>query len=729
MPRPRPPFPVQSGLFGYPTVINNVETFANVPHVIALGPNVYASVGSEKSKGTKIFSLTGKVNNTGLVEVPMGVTIRNVVFDIGGGIPRERKFKAVQMGGPSGGCISEKFLNLPIDYDSLQSVGAIMGSGGMVVMDENTCMVEVARYFLSFTAEESCGQCSPCRIGTQQMLRILTRITTGEGAMEDLDRLERIAHQVKKTSLCGLGQTCSNPVLSTLRHFREEYEAHILAKRCPAGVCDALVLAPCQHACPAGIDVPAYIAFIAQADYPKALDVIRERNPFPAVCGRICHHPCEGKCRRGEVDQPVSIRYLKRFAADLAYENLEDLPEAFPVTRKQNVAIVGAGPAGLTCAYFLAKAGYKTTVFEALTSGGGMLAVGVPGFRLASEVLQREIDYIAAKGVEILYDSPINEYHTVDDLKAEGYDAVFIAAGAHRSQKLGIPGEEQNWNGLVQGLQLLRDVKIGEQVPVGNRVLIVGGGNTAIDAARSVLRKGARHVTVLYRRSRDEMPVSPIEFREAEEEGVEFQFLVSPIRIEGENGTLSGVRFIRMELGEPDESGRRQPIPIEGSEFFLQADMVIPAVGQAPDLSFLPPDFQLERVAWGALKVNPQTLQTNIPWIFAGGDFATGASMAIHAIAAGRRAALSIDRYFRGVKGPLVIHDEQYEIRPDPPSEPEKLDAERPRVSMPRRRPEDRITGFDEFEMGFSELDARTEASRCLRCDLEHIREMQEDER
>jgi NADPH-dependent glutamate synthase beta subunit-like oxidoreductase len=224
------------------------------------------------------------------------------------------------------------------------------------------------------------------------------------------------------------------------------------------------------------------------------------------------------------------------------------------------------------------------------------------------------------------------------------------------------------------------------------------------------------------------MPVSPIEFREAQEEGVEFQFLASPIRIEGDNGTLRGVRFIRMELGEPDESGRRQPVPIEGSEFFLEADMVIPAVGQAPDLSFLPPDFQLERVAWGALKVNPHTLQTNIPWIFAGGDFATGASMAIYAVAAGRRAALSIDRHFRGIKEPLIMSDEKYRLRPEPPVEPEKLDAMRPRVSMPRRRPEDRITGFDEFEMGFGEQEAQNEASRCLLCDLEHIREMQEKE-
>jgi NADH-quinone oxidoreductase subunit F len=603
-----------------------------------------------------------------------------------------------------------------------------MGSGGMVVMDENTCMVEVARYFLSFTSEESCGQCSPCRIGTRQMLHILTRITRGEGKMEDLNRLEQIALEVKSTSLCGLGQTCPNPVLSTLRHFRDEYEAHILRKRCPAGVCDALVLSPCQHACPAGTDVPSYVAFIGQGKYQEALDVIRQRNPFPAICGRICHHPCEGKCRRGEVDQALSIRYLKRYVADLAYEQQKEPPEPFPITKRQKVAIVGAGPAGLTCAYFLAKMGYKTTVFEALPTGGGMLAVGVPQFRLPKEVLDREIAWIQARGVEIFYNSPIDEHHTVEDLKAEGYDAVFIAAGAHRSQELGIPGERKDLEGLEYGLHLLRDVKTGQSVRVGNRVLIIGGGNTAIDAARTALRKGARHVSVLYRRSREEMPVSHFEFQEAEEEGVEFHFLVSPVRIEADNGAVKGVSFIRMILGEPDDSGRRKPIPVEGSEFFLEADMVIPAVGQAPDTSFLPPDSQLERAKWGALKVDPDTLCTNIPWIFGGGDFVTGASMVIYAIATGRRAALSIDRYLQGIREPLVIKDEKYHLIPLPPDEPEKLDEIKPRIDMPRMRPEERITGFAEFETGFSEAQAKMEAARCLRCDLERMRERQEEE-
>ncbi len=724
MPKPRPPYPVVSGLFGCPTLVNNVETFANVPHIVLMGPDIYSQIGTEGSRGTKVLALTGKVNISGLVEVPMGISIRQVVFDIGRGIPRERKCKAVQIGGPSGGCIPEKFLDLPIDFDSLRTVGSMMGSGAMVVMDENTCMVEVARYFLSFTADESCGQCAPCRIGSKQMLEILTKITKGQGTLKDLDRLERIGRLVQQTSLCALGQTCPNPVLSALTYFRDEFEAHILKNRCPAGVCEALVLSPCQHTCPAGIDVPSYVAFIGQEDYAKAIDVIRERNPFPGVCGRICHHPCEGKCRRGEVDQPVSIRYLKRFAADWAYAN-ESAPEPFPVTRKQRVAVVGAGPAGLSCAYFLAKMGYKTTVFEALSRGGGMLDVALPAFRLPRDVLDRDIGHIQAKGVEVLYDSPINQYHTLEDLRAEGYNAVFVAAGAHRSQKLGIPGEQENAEGLAYGLHLLRDVKAGEDMHIGNRVLIIGGGNTAVDAARSALRKGARHVTVMYRRSKEEMPVSPYEFHQAQEEGIEFQFLVAPTKIETAGNKVTGMRCIRMLLGKPDESGRRLPLPIEGSDFFVAADTVVPAVGQAPDLSFLPEDSQLERVKWGALKVDPDTLCTNIPWIFAGGDFVTGPSMVIYAIATGRRAALSIDRYFRGIKTPLIIADQKYHIVPQPPERPEELDRPSPRVEMPSLRPAERVSSFSELETGFTEEQARLEASRCLRCDLERMREME----
>jgi len=637
MPRIRPPFPAQAGLRGQPTSINNVETFANVRSIILKGWEWYANIGTEKSKGTKIFSLTGRINNTGLVEVPMGTTLREVIYDMGGGIPKGRNFKAAQMGGPSGGCIPARFLDLPIDYDSLREVGSMMGSGGLIIMDENTCMVDLARFFLTFTQDESCGKCSPCRLGTTQMLKILTRITRGEGQEGDLERLQKIGEAVKKTSLCGLGQTCPNPVLSTLTYFREEYEAHIRERKCPAAVCDAMVISACQHACPAGIDVPSYVALIAQGKYAEAADLIRERNPFPAICGRICSHPCELKCRRGELDAPVAIKSLKRFAADWYFKHVGEPPSPFPVTRKERVAVIGAGPAGLSCAYFLARLGYPTTVFEALPVAGGMLGVAIPDFRLPKRVIEEEIAHIQTRGVEIRYSTPINVNYTVDDLKKEGYAAVFIAAGAQRSSQLGIPGEVEGLEGLLYGLRFLVDVKVGKPVSVGRRVGVIGGGNVAMDSARTALRLGAEEVDVFYRRSREEMPVTETEYQEAVEEGIKFHFLVSPTRIVSEDWKLRGMECIKMRLGETEVSGRRRPVPIEGSEFFVELDTLLPSVGQAPDLSFLPPDSKLERARWGTLQVDSNTLSTNIPGIFAGGDFVTGPTFLIHAIAAGGR--------------------------------------------------------------------------------------------
>jgi NADH-quinone oxidoreductase subunit F len=745
MPRARPPFPAQAGLWGKPTCINNVETFANIRAIVLNGADWYASMGTENSKGTKIFSVTGRINNTGLVEVPMGTTLREVIYDIGGGIPKGRRFKAVQMGGPSGGCLPVRYLDLPIDYQSLTAAGSIMGSGGMIVMDENTCMVDIARFFLSFTQDESCGKCAPCRLGTKQMLEILTRITQGRGVKGDIDLLLEIGQSVKRTALCGLGQTCPNPVLSTIRHFRDEYDAHIEDKRCFAGVCDAMVISACQHTCPAGIDVPTYVAYIAEGKYIEATEVIRERNPFPAICGRVCHHPCEKKCRRGELDDPVSIRLLKRFAADWYFNYVEALPEPFPVTKEEKVAVVGAGPAGLTCAYFLRKMGYHATVFEALPVGGGMMGVAIPDFRLPKEMIEREIRHIEARGVEIQYSSPINVNRTLEDLRKEGYSALFLAAGTHMSHKMGIPGEVDGIEGLFSGLSFLRDIKVGKNVQVGEKVAIIGGGNTAMDSARTSLRLGAKEVDVYYRRTRDEMPVSDIEYQEAVEEGIRFHFLVSPTRLISEHWKVKGMECIRMRLGDTDESGRRRPIPIEGSEFFVPADTVIPSIGQAPDLSFLPPDMKLELARWGALKVDANTLCTNIPWIFAGGDFVTGPTTIIQAVAAGRRGAIAIDKFlrkdvsrvempdeslevvYRVARGPGIMIQSTVELRDWRSKADQKLKLEgeegamdlKPRAPVRCLPPTKRIAVFDEIEIGFTEEQAIEEAKRCLRCDLE----------
>ncbi|MBC8511855.1 MAG: NADH-quinone oxidoreductase subunit NuoF [Dehalococcoidia bacterium] len=722
MPRPRPPFPAQSGLDGKPSNINNVKTLASVPVIIDQGADWFASIGSEKSKGTAVFALTGKIANSGLVEVPMGTPLSTVIFDIGGGIPRGKRFKAVQTGGPSGGCIPAQFIDTPVDYDSLAQLGSIMGSGGMVVLDENTCMVEVARYFLSFTQDESCGKCVPCRLGTRQMLEILTRITQGRGRDSDMDTLLNIAMAVKECSLCGLGQTCPNPVLTTIKYFRDEYEAHIKEKKCPAAVCDSLMISPCQHTCPVGINIPKYVAHIAAGEYKESIDTIRERNPFPAICGRICHHPCEGKCRRGELDLPVAIRSLKRFASDWYFDHVAELPapEPFPRIKNQNVAVVGAGPTGLSCAYYLAQTGYGVTVFEALPVGGGMLSVAIPEFRLPQKVIQQEIDYIAKCGVDIKYNTPIDVNFTVEDLKKDGFAAVFVAAGAQRSQRIGIPGELEDIEGFHYGLRFLRDVKVGKEVRIGRRVAVIGGGNVALDTSRTALRLGADEVNIFYRRSQDEMPVTEVEYDEAVAEGIGMNFLVSPTRIASENWKVTGLQCIRMQLGEMDASGRRRPVPIQGSEFFADADMVVAAVGQAPDLSFLPRDSALERTRWETLAVDDNTLSTNVPGVFAGGDFVTGPGMVIDAIAAGRRGALAIDKYLKGDTSRVEMYDLKSEVILEATTEQQEEAWEaQPRLEVPTLPAEERKGSFEEIELSFSEEKAIQEAKRCLRCDLE----------
>ncbi|MCK4273705.1 MAG: FAD-dependent oxidoreductase, partial [Dehalococcoidales bacterium] len=454
----------------------------------------------------------------------------------------------------------------------------------------------------------------------------------------------------------------------------------------------------------------------------ESIETIRERNPFAAVCGRICHHPCEGRCRRGELDEPVAIRSLKRFAADWYAEHGSELGEVepFPITKKEKIAVVGAGPTGLACAYFLAQSGYPVTVFEALPVGGGMLSVAIPEFRLPYAAIQQDIDYIVKRGVEIKYDTPINTNFTVENLKNDGFASVFVAAGAQRSQRLGIPGEIEDIEGLYYGLRFLRDVRLGREVKVGKRVAVIGGGNVALDAARTSLRLGADETNIYYRRSRDEMPVSEVEYEEAIAEGVKINFLASPTRVTSDNWKVAGLQCTRMELGEPDDSGRRRPVPITGSEFTAEADTVIAAVGQAPDLSFLPQDSALERTRWETLVVDSNSLATNVPGVFAGGDFVTGPGMVVEAIAAGRRGAIAIDKYLRGDDSRVEIYDRKAKVV-EGAAAPEldetwelKPRSEVKTLPLPERR-----ASFTEIELGFTEDVARREAKRCLRCDLE----------
>ena len=718
MPRPRPPFPAIAGLWQKPSVLNNVETLANIGQIILKGSQWHAGVGTERSKGTKVFALTGDVNNVGLVEVPMGTTLGTIVYDIGGGIPKGKKFKAAQLGGPSGGCIPIEHLNAPVDYEKVAELGAIMGSGGLIVMNEDNCAVDMARFFMDFCQDESCGKCTPCREGTKRMLEILTNITQGKGKEGDIELLEQMAPIIKDASLCGLGQTAPNPVLSTLRYFRREYEEHIHQKYCRAAVCSALFKSPCQNTCPIGMDVPAYIALIRAERFEDAYKVLLRTNPFPSVCGRVCDHKCQSKCRRGKMDEPIAIKFLKRFITDNAPR---PKIEPVPVTRKEKIAVVGAGPAGLTAARDLALRGYGVTIFEELSSPGGMLRWAIPAYRLPREILDREIDDIRKLGVEIRCNTRVGKTVSFDRVGRD-FDIVYLAPGAHKSQKMGVEGEDQS--GVYGGVEFLRDFNANEaawmkgEKKLGDRVAVIGGGNSAIDAARCAVRLGAE-VAILYRRLRQDMPAAIEEIEAAEHEGIRIEYLVAPTKVVSDNGKVTGIRCERMKLGDFDKSGRKRPVPIPGSEFTLSVDAVIAAVGQVPDLSFVPKDSGVRVNKWDCFDLSAGSLsRTTHDRFYAGGDAVTGPDTVIGAIAAGHQAAEDIDAEIRRKNGEPA-YEAPAEEKIDIPLMIDEESAEAPQTRMPELDARERKLSFVEVELGFTREEAIREAIRCLRCDAE----------
>jgi heterodisulfide reductase subunit A-like polyferredoxin len=487
-------------------------------------------------------------------------------------------------------------------------------------------------------------------------------------------------------------------------------------KRYPQAIPSAMAISkngtsPCTIACPAHISVQGYVALIAAGKYKEALDLIREENPFPAVCGRVCTHPCETSCTRGQLDEPISICQLKRFVADEVMLSGNDTPPKPIESKNKKVAIVGSGPGGLSAAYYLALWGYQPTVFEALPIAGGMLAVGIPSYRLPKDILNAEIEFIKSVGVEIKTNTPIGASLTLENLKTQGYEATLIAVGAHRNNPMEIEGE--NLKGVNSGVVFLRDVNLGSPVSIGQKVAVIGGGNVAIDAARTALRLGAKEVTILYRRSRQEMPAAEEEIVDAEEEGVKIHYLAAPRKIIGTNDQVSAIECIQMELTEPDDSGRRKPVPIEGSEFTLAVDMVIPAIGQSPDISFIGSDSKIEFSKKSTINIDKETLQTNNPGVFACGDAVLGPATVIEAIAAGKEAALSIDRYLWGDDLKLGRKRDFNEVEVSIEGREKSQ-----RKQTPKLPPEERLKDFREVAQNWETEVAKAEADRCLDCGI-----------
>jgi NADPH-dependent glutamate synthase beta subunit-like oxidoreductase/ActR/RegA family two-component response regulator len=464
------------------------------------------------------------------------------------------------------------------------------------------------------------------------------------------------------------------------------------------------LIARCSKACPAGVDVPRYVRLIGEGKFAEALAVIKQANPFPGICGRVCFAPCEEACRQGKQWEPISIRILKRFAYDNA--TYEESVAARPTHKR--IAIVGSGPAGLTAAYYLAKLGHSVTIFEALPEPGGMMRVGIPPYRLPREVLDGEINMVKKLGVEIRTNTKVG---SLDSLFQQGYKAILVAVGAHQGMKLGVEGEEHPK--VIDCITFLTSVNLGKPIELGERVIVVGGGNAAIDSARTALRLGSKEITILYRRTRSEMPASPHEVEAALHEGVKIEFLAAPTRVFSKDGAIS-LEAIRMKLGAPDASGRPRPEPIPGSEFLIDCDAVVAAIGQRPEI---PEQFDLVTQRGNVLETDSKTLATSRPGIFAAGDAVTGPASVVEAIGAGRKAAISVDKYLGG-EGMLKV--EEIKVK-EPTSRHTFLERlkERSRPMVPTIPPAQRVLSFDEVELGLTEEIAMAEGERCWRCDLE----------
>ena len=713
-PRPRPPFPAQKGLWGKPSNINNVETWYNIAPIVLKGAAWFSETGSPKSSGTKVFSLVGKINNTGLVEMPLGTPLKTFVYDIGGGSVPGREIKAVQTGGPSGGTIPHEMFDTPVDYESLAQLGSIMGSGGMVVMDEDICMVDVARYFVEFTNSESCGKCVPCRVGLNKELRILNRITSGFGRPQHMETLDELSRYIRDCSLCGLGQTAPNPVLTTMRHFRQEFEDHVVSGRCQAGVCEELALSPCENSCPLHMNIPRFLELYKEGRLEDAFDSVIFDNPLPSSTGRVCQHPCGKRCRRQTVDNPVNMRDVHRYIADsiLLSDNFEVTARRIaarglhPTGRK--VAVVGAGPTGLTASFYLALLGHEVTVFDPMPEPGGMLRYALPEYRLPKSVLRREIELIERLGVKFVLNTRVGTDISLNELD-ERYDSVFLAIGTWKESWVYLPGTELK--GVYPALPLLEMISKSENVPLGKKVVVIGGGNAAIDSARTALRLGAE-VTVLYRRERKDMPAIEEETAAAEEEGARFAFLAAPHRVIGDaKGNVRALEVVKTSLGEYDTSGRRKPI-LTDEVRRIECDSVILAVGESVDLDFAKAS-GLRIKEHGTIEVNRFSLETSRPRFYAGGDLVTGASNVSNAMAYGKQAAQAIDKQ-------LMDEDRWEQLFP-----PLRYDQAVPKEVSESRRNEPphlavkkRANSFEEVVSVLSAEQTMDEVCRCLRCDV-----------
>ncbi len=584
-------------------------------------------------------------------------------------------------------------------------------------MAEKICPVRKTIIYLSEQIGSGVLTDPKTRRISEQILHLTEEISEGAGTTDHLYAIESLIEEYSLVKASVQNQEIAEILQGTIREHREIFLSHIETKNCPSHDCGKLAPSPCQMACPAGIDIPTYLSLIAKGEDAKAIEVIRRDNPLPWVCGLVCTRPCEMMCVRARIDTPVSIKFLKAFAAERAMSHGNYVnPEKKPFNGRK-VCVVGAGPGGISAAYYLGLMGYSVKVIEDLPVPGGMLMVGIPRYRLPREVIDREVAMVEELGVKFQYNTRFGKDITFDQLKKNGYKAFFIAIGAHKAWDMELKGEK-DFPKVIDAISFLKNVALGEHHSPGTHVVVIGGGNVAIDAARTSLRLGAKKVTIAYRRSREQMPADIEEVEQAEEEGIEFAFLTIPKEIKGKNDIITGLECIKAELIKKKGSDRLAPVPIAGKDFTIKADAVISAIGQYVDTKGME---AFDKMSWtrrGTIEVNHASMETTMPGVFAAGDAVSGPATVIEAIGGGKRAAEAMDRYLNNIPQPRMPKIPiRYNIEePMEMSASRKMTLKRP--AMPMLNINRRRTMFQQAELGYDEESVRKEAGRCLRCDI-----------
>ena len=584
-------------------------------------------------------------------------------------------------------------------------------------MSEKTC--PVSDLIRKLSAAIDSGQLSDprSRRRAEDILALLQDVAWGRGAAEHLPAIQSLALKIAEQGKVEASRTTGQMVRKAIDRYREVFNSHIDTHNCSSGDCVKLAPAPCQMTCPAGLDIPTYITLIGMGQDAEAIDVIRRDCPFPWVCGLVCTRPCEFMCVRARIDTPVSIKFLKGFAAERAMSEGSYANPQKDAVKNKKVCVIGAGPGGMSAAYYLALKGYRVRIIEQQAVAGGMLLLGIPRYRLPREVIDREVAMLKNLGVEFQFSTRFGRDITLGDLKNDGFEAFFLAVGAHKSFKLGVPGES-DFPQVIEAIDFLRDVALGDRQVPGKHAVVIGGGNVAIDAARTCLRLGSESVTLAYRRTRSEMPADIEEVEQAEEEGIRFEFLNIPEEIVGSQNRIEGLKCLQARLVAKEGEDRKYPVPIEDSEFIIKADVIVCAIGQQVEAECLEGVDGLDWTRRKTINVNMITMESSLPGIFAAGDAVTGPATVIQAIGGGKRAAESIDRYLEGIPQPQMppVPTRRGRIEHLEVPAGRKMTIKRP--EMPLLNIYRRRTTFQQVELGYPEDRVREEACRCLRCDI-----------